>query len=279
MGYDHFTVNNLRYHGRDLTVVWDKPDDGKRYYPRAPEGYSAYVDGERAFTVDDLARVTWDSRTGSVETDARVRFASRMPVAEATRVSLAGDERVADMFQKAGVDLTGHAENVAAGRPAAASFTEPDTAATHAVDGFTLSGPTVRPGFYGPNPSYGALNPIWGTRGSPNAQDWLELDLGRHRKLDMVRLYFFSDKEFGAGPPQGPRIDGNTYREPASYTVQHQVGKRWVDARGQVRTPASPWPNYNQVRFRPVAARRLRILMTPTPGYGIGLKEVQAFDR
>ena len=25
MGYDHFTVNNLSYHGSDLTIVWQKP--------------------------------------------------------------------------------------------------------------------------------------------------------------------------------------------------------------------------------------------------------------
>ena len=46
VGYDHFAVNNLSYHGRDLTVVWDKPGDG-RSTTGAPEGYSVYVDGER----------------------------------------------------------------------------------------------------------------------------------------------------------------------------------------------------------------------------------------
>src|SRR5690606_11362559 len=65
MGYDHFTVNNLRYHGKDLTIVWDKPGDGITYYASAPQGYSLYVDGVRVLTVNDLARLTWNSSTGA----------------------------------------------------------------------------------------------------------------------------------------------------------------------------------------------------------------------
>ena len=36
-----------------------------------------------------------------------------------------------------------------------------------------------------------ATNPIWGTRGSPNAQDWLQVDLGKPTTLDTVKLYFY----------------------------------------------------------------------------------------
>jgi hypothetical protein len=262
VGYDHFAVNNLRYHGRDLTIVWDEPGDGERHYGRTPEGYSLYVDGRRAFTVDELERVTWDARGG---------------LKRATEVRLRGNARVADMFGKAGVDLSG-AENVAAGKPASASFTAPETDAADAVDGFTISGPAVAPGFYGPNPSYGARNPIWGTKGSPNAQDWLAVDLGARRRVDTVRLFFYSNKEFGLGPPQGPQTEGGTYREPASYTVQYHDGTRWVDAPRQIPSPATPWPNRNEVTFRPVTARQVRVLMTPTAGYAIGLKEMQVLD-
>ncbi len=53
--YDHFMVNNVRYHGHDLTVVWDKPDDGKDLVQRVPRGYSLYIDGTLAFTLKDLA--------------------------------------------------------------------------------------------------------------------------------------------------------------------------------------------------------------------------------
>src|SRR5215471_5049485 len=65
MGLDHFAVDNLSYHGSNVTIVWQRPG-GTTYYPAAPAGYSLYVDGQLAFTVDDLAHVTWDSNTGAV---------------------------------------------------------------------------------------------------------------------------------------------------------------------------------------------------------------------
>jgi hypothetical protein len=65
MGYDHFTLNNVRYHGADLTVVWQRPG-GTTFYPNAPAGYTVYVNGLRAFTVSDLAHVSWNSGTGAV---------------------------------------------------------------------------------------------------------------------------------------------------------------------------------------------------------------------
>jgi hypothetical protein len=34
-------------------------------------------------------------------------------------------------------------------------------------------------------------------------------------------------------------------------------------------------PNYNEVKFAPVTAQLVRVLMTRTPGFGAGLKEVQ----
>ena len=85
-----------------------------------------------------------------------------------------------------------------------------------------------------------------------------------------MKLYFYSDKDFGVG--------GNTYREPAAYTVQYFDGHAWVDAPAQDKHPASPLPNYNRVDFPPVKSERMRVLVTPQAGYGVGLKELQVFD-
>src|SRR6185437_15488775 len=128
----------------------------------------------------------------------------------ATEVNLEDNARVVDSFQKAGLDLTRrHSVNLAAGRPATASFTttSPASQATspaNAVDGYTISGLPVVSG------SYIGTNPIWGDLGSPNAQDWLQVDLGKPATINDVKAYFYSNKAFGSG--------GNTYREP-SYTV------------------------------------------------------------
>ena len=63
--WPYFTANNIRYHDRDLTVTWD--ETGDHYGADVPAGYSVFLDGELAFTVDDLAHVVYDPATGTVE--------------------------------------------------------------------------------------------------------------------------------------------------------------------------------------------------------------------
>lgn len=266
MGYDHFTVNNLSYHGSDLTIVWQKPG-GTRFYPAAPMGYSLYVDGSLAFTADSLAHITWNSHTGRA-TGGRVIFSARVPVPTASQVSLSGNARVTDSFQKAGVNLKDPSPDLAEGKTATASFTttSPASQATspaNAVDGFTISGLPVVSG------SYVGTNPIWGDRGTPNAQDWLQVDLGKPTKFGDVKVYFYSNKAFGSG--------GGTYREPAAYTIQYLNGSAWVDVPGQVHSPQTPAPNYNEVTFAPVHAQQIRILVTPMTGFAVGIKELQVY--
>ncbi len=271
MGYDHFTLNNVRYHGADLTVVWQRPG-GTTCYPLAPAGFTVYVNGQRAFTVSDLAHVTWNSATGAVSildgSATQVLFTSARSVNTATQVSLSGNARVVDAFQKAGLDLstTGGAANLAKGKATSASFTTTSPAAqatstANAVDGFTISGLPVTSG------SYVGTNPIWGDAGTPNAQDWFQIDLGAPTQFNTVKLYFYSNKQFGSG--------GGTYAQPTAYTVQTFTGTAWVDVPGQARSPATPAPNYNKVTFAAISAQLVRVLMTHAPGLGAGLKEVQ----
>jgi hypothetical protein len=275
MGYDHFTINNLSYHGRDYTVVWDKPG-GTVYYGSTPEGYSLYLNGQRVFTVNDLAHLTWNPSSGSVSildgSGTSVSFSTSATLPAAINVSLSGNARMVDIAQKAGVDLstaTGGSVNLALGKAVSASFTSSSpslsiTNASFAVDGFTVSGIPVTVG------SWTARNPIWGTEGSPNSQDWLEVNLGSATTFDTVKLYFYNNKTFPIG--------GNTYRQPSSYSVQYFNGSAWVDVPAQVKTPATPLPNYNKVTFSDLSAQRVRVLMTRTGTFGIGLKEIQIFN-
>ncbi len=46
-GWNYFTVNNLSYHGQDVSIVWDK--DGSHY--GGPAGYSLYVGGKLAHLI------------------------------------------------------------------------------------------------------------------------------------------------------------------------------------------------------------------------------------
>ncbi len=277
LGYDHFTLNNLRYHGSNMTVVWQRPG-GTTFYPQAPAGYSVYLDGVRIFTLAGLAHASWNSATGAVTvldgSGTAVQFSAARPLARATEVSLAGNARLTDGFQKAGVNLTGATGsgatiNLARGKAATASFTTTTPAAqatspANAVDGFTTSAPPVTSG------GFVGTNPIWGDQGSPNTQDWLQVDLGAATRVNNVKLYFYNNKAFGSG--------GNTYREPSAYTVQFLNGSTWTDVPGQVRSPATPAPNYNQVSFTPLVARQFRVLVTRQGTFGVGVKEFQIFD-
>jgi hypothetical protein len=277
MGYDHFTVNNLSYHGTSVTIVWQKPG-GTQYYPLAPMGYSLYVGGRRMMTVDDLAHVIWNPASGKTTVEdgsaTHVNYSAQGYLAKATEVGLNDNPRLVDAFQKAGVDLkpqTSGLVNLALHKDATASFTTttPASQATspaNATDGFTISGEPVTSG------AYVGTNPIWGDLGSPTASDWLQIDLGAAKRFDQVKLYFFSNKAWGS--------NGSTYKEPSDYSIQYFDGTNWVDVPGQVKTPATPAPNYNQVDFPPVTAQLMRVMVTKStaPDRAVGIKEVQVFD-
>ena len=62
--YDHFMVNNVRYHGHDLTVVWDKPDDGKTWY----NGYTTVLNGSfrEAYDANQATANAWGWAVGAL---------------------------------------------------------------------------------------------------------------------------------------------------------------------------------------------------------------------
>jgi hypothetical protein len=250
IGWDRGMVDNLRYRGRDLTVVWDDPADGVARYPGVPEGYSAFIDGTRVFTVDRLVHLVWDPATGQVtfpSGTATVRFSTSLSGVQAPKDVVLSGPRVVDMFQKAGANLTSTAPNLALNAPATASFTASGSNTAAAVNGTTASAP------------------IWSSRGSPNAEDTFEVNLGAARPVDDVKLYFYRDRTT------------NGLSEPASYRVQYHNGTTWVDVPSQAKTPAIPRANYNDVRFPVVTAQRFRVVLTHQAGRRTALKEIQFF--
>ncbi|MEC0268969.1 Ig-like domain-containing protein [Paenibacillus anseongense] len=267
IGWDHFTVNNLRYHGNDVTIVWDKPGDGTTYYPNVQEGYSMYVNGTLVMRTDKLAHLEWNPATGVVSildgSGAVAAVQNRnTQMKSAMDVDLNTYDRAADLFQKAGVDLTpetGKAVNLALDSTMSASYTHPQTSAANAKTGFTISGNFFTSGAFTANP------PIWGSRGSTNAQDWLESDLGSPKTFDDIKIYYYNDK------PQ------SFYREPSMYTVQYydEATSAWVAIPKQYKSPTLA--NYNHIQFPEITAQKVRVLMTPKPGSNVGVKELQIF--
>ncbi|MCM6761532.1 Ig-like domain-containing protein [Rathayibacter sp. ZW T2_19] len=255
--WDHFTANNLKYHDKDLTIVWDEPG-GTRHYGDTPEGYSVYLDGKRAFTIDSLVPVEFDTVTGEVTTDATVLFSAANAVKPAQDVRFASTDRVVDLLGKAGVDVdptTSSAPELAQGTTATASYS---------AGGNTPSGKSLVPA----NAVDGSTvnEPFWGTAGSPNASDWLEIDLGSAQKVNQAGIYFYRTSS-------GTTVQG--YSAPKSYSVQYWDGAAWKSVTAQARTPKVPTGNENTVRFADVTAQKFRVLVAHQQGQKTGIKEVQ----
>ncbi|MEV0145631.1 MULTISPECIES: discoidin domain-containing protein [unclassified Nonomuraea] len=250
IGWSHFTVNNLRYRNADLTIVWDDPSDGVVRYPGVPEGYSIYVNGNRAATVNSLVPFTWDPATGDVTTSGTVsHHVAVAGLQSPAQVKQTGAGMV-DMLAKAGVDLTADLTNLATGATASASYTGSGSTVAGAVDGYPIN------------------EPFWGAGGSPNSQDWYELNFGAARTFNEVRLYF-----------KDSRPASTTYRAPSAYDIQYYNGSAWVSVPSQAKSPATPQANYNVVKFGAVSAQRMRVLATNASGARTGLTEIKVFNR
>ena len=272
--YDHFMVNNARYHGHDLTVVWDKPDDGKTWYNECPEGYSLYIDGTLAFTLKDLAHVVYDSATKEISfPDGAVEIVTNnggaaIPTAMNTAIT---EEKALNMLEKSGVHgMT----NLAEGAEVTATFT-PDKARAaswaekHRADGSDSTSKAVNETAPDPQAVVDGTTvdmPFWGNYGSVNERDSLTLKLSSKQTVDMATLYFYNDRQT------------NGYSEPSKFTVEYWDGEAWQAVRQQTRTPSAPRANYNAVYFAPVETDQLRFTFTNKDKGFTAVTEIQLFN-
>ena len=272
--YDHFMVNNARYHGHDLTVVWDKPDDGKTWYNECPEGYSLYIDGTLAFTLKDLAHVVYDSATKEISfPDGAVEIVTNnggaaIPNAMNTAIT---EEKVLNMLEKSGVHgMT----NLAEGAEVTATFT-PDKARAaswaekHRADGSDSTSKAVNETAPDPQAVVDGTTvdmPFWGNYGSVNERDSLTLKLSSKQTVDMATLYFYNDRQT------------NGYSEPSKFTVEYWDGEAWQAVRQQTRNPSAPRANYNAVYFAPVETDQLRFTFTNKDKGFTAVTEIQLFN-
>ena len=272
--YDHLMVNNVRYHGHDLTVVWDKPDDGKTWYNECPEGYSLYIDGTLAFTLKDLAHVVYDSATKEISfPDGAVEIVTNnggaaIPTAMNTAIT---EEKVLNMLEKSGVHgMT----NLAEGAEVTATFT-PDKARAaswaekHRADGSDSTSKAVNETVPDPQAVVDGTTvdmPFWGNYGSVNERDSLTLKLSSKQTVDMATLYFYNDRQT------------NGYSEPSKFAVEYWDGEAWQAVRQQTRTPSAPRANYNAVYFAPVETDQFRFTFTNKDKGFTAVTEIQLFN-
>ena len=254
-GWNHFTVNNLSYHGQDLSIVWN--NDGTY---NAPKGYTLYVDGNAVFTSDKLAHLIYDPASGTVEvaddSGAVITGATTATMPNANEVTYASNSRVTQIFAQSGqnVDEASKSQaNVAKDADVEATYETKGYPATNAVDGKNV------------------MESFWGTKGSKNAKDSLTVTFKNGvQNIDDVRLYFYQTSS-------SQTIAG--YSEPSVYTLEYQdEAGAWHVLPNQVRTPTYAGANYNRVQFSKVVAKAIRATFTPQAGQAIGLKEIQAYE-
>jgi hypothetical protein len=280
LGYDHFMVNNLRYHGNDVTIVWDP--DGSVYGLGA--GYSLFIDGEKKASADGLGRFVYDPSTNTVaEHDDGLTVTvgaegTTFPAAVNTQIE---DERVVSYLRTAGIDLTEDAPNLAEGAGLASSFAQEGVRPTpwrnFHTPGWATGSMNYTPGAISTTERPVSLaavtdgvtvnEPYWGNYGATDATGYVELDLGSAVEVDNVKVWFVSDRQTGG------------YREPLKYSVQvPDGGGGWVNIEDQFKSPKIPGPKFNESLFQTVTTDRIRVSFTNSPTFFTAISEIQVFD-
>ncbi len=153
-----------------------------------------------------------------------------------------------------------------------ASFSAPGTPPSFANDGnywYTIS-PSNR----------------WTTGGSPNVEDWIQVDFGTERPVSAVKLYFLEDS--GNGSPAGglaaggervsERTGDSTIAVPADFRLEAWIESDWQEVPDQIRRPEDPTGHRaNTVTFPTLLTSRIRATFMHRPGHASGLTEFEAW--
>jgi hypothetical protein len=280
-GYEHFMVNNLRYHGQDLTIVWDP--DGSEYGLGA--GYSLFLNGEKKVSTDQLGRLTYDPNTNEVDAEdgLTVTFTATtgtdFPSAVETSIE---DDRVVEYLKTAGIDLTEDAPNLAVGTAILGSsetqqgvrptpwrqFHTPGWSTTSMNHTPGAISETERPvSLAAVTDGVTANEPYWGNWGTTEQNGYIELDLGSAESFDNVKVFFVSDRQDGG------------YREPARWWIQVPDGNGgWRAVPDQFHDPTIPAAKFNEALFPTVTSDKLRVAFTNSPTLFTAISEIQVFD-
>lgn len=278
-GYEHFMVDNLRYHGHDVTVVWDP--DGTEYGLGA--GYSLFLDGQRKVAADRLGKLVYDPNTNEVQVGDGLTVTFRagtgadFPSAVDTAIQ---DDRVVSYLKTAGIDLTEDAPNLATGAALTSSYTQqgvrPAPWRQFHTPGWSASTPNHTPGatrqleqpvsLDAVTDGVTANEPYWGNYGTTDKNGYVELDLRGAKSFDNVKVTFVSDRQSGG------------YREPARWWVQLPDGRGgWREVPNQFKNPTVPAPKFNEALFDAVTSDKLRVAFTNSPDNFTAIAEIGVF--
>jgi hypothetical protein len=101
----------------------------------------------------------------------------------------------------------------------------------------------------------------WTAYESPNASDWLEIDLGQEREISRVELVLYDDR--------------GGVRAPTRYRVEHWTGSEWKEVGDSVLVPGTPAGNeVNTVTFNRVRTSKVRVVFDHAGNARSGVTEI-----
>ena len=107
----------------------------------------------------------------------------------------------------------------------------------------------------------------WTSAGSPNRSDWVQVDFGEAKTVEMVELYLFGDADRGL-------------RAPRRYIVQYWDGELWVNAQVRAQAPDLPTTSaVNTVLIDPVETDKVRVVFEHDLPAFTGVTELMIWDR
>jgi F5/8 type C domain len=128
----------------------------------------------------------------------------------------------------------------------------------------------------------------WTTEGSPNQEDWIEVDLGVARRVSSVRLYLLDDRI--TAPIDFAQIDPATGRPPSPDEVRVTLPKsfrlefwskqsdKWEFFKNEHRRSQTPAGHTaNVIDFDPVEAQKIRVTFTHDAMGKCGLTEFEVW--
>ncbi|MBD5786285.1 discoidin domain-containing protein [Cellulosimicrobium terreum] len=220
--WDWFAAENVPYHGRNVTVLFDR--DGTHYGQGA--GLRVYVDGEVVLERDASAL---DEDAAPVEVPVPAGGPQHLP----------------------------HAVNTSA-NPLQHEFPRPIASYTWQHDDAwrVLDGKV----WYDEVPQ----NTRWSNYSSPNAEDWLGVELGEPTQISDVRFHGFADSD--------------AVKAAASYELEYWDGSAWQVVPDQTRYPEQPVGNgLNRITFPPLTTTRYRVVLEAAPGKSVGVTELESW--
>jgi hypothetical protein len=106
----------------------------------------------------------------------------------------------------------------------------------------------------------------WTSFESPNETDWLAIDFGQEKTVSRVELAIYDDR----GGVQAP----------SDYKIEYFDGRDWQSVKERDRTPARPaGGQYNEVRFEPVTAAKVRVIFTHNGKARSGVSEILVWPK